>query len=301
MKIVFNTISMGNNNGKFQTNIVSTEFKDCSITARFRKCKIKNSIWDNCTLMLTSYKECSLVASIFSNCGFYDVVFNDSDIAGMGILEIKKAELEFFGQYEESEFHKSTYIDLMSYKNQSPSDQTQPVDLKKLNNEDAADLSKMYYTLVNSLKSKNSDIDFISEYRYQYQRHHMITKERWYMQIWDRISWILCGFGEKNLRFILWIAGIIVAFAICYLFSGLQLTDRQIQYVLIGGNPFDLLRLLKDLGLCLHFSVVTLATVGYENITPLGWFSTGLWTLQILLGLLFVATFTSIIIKKIRL
>lgn len=295
----FKTNSSDFNNGKFESYNVSTEFVECSITARFRQCKLENAIWDNCTLMLTSFKDCSLKNSVFTDCGFYDVEFNDSDVAGMGILKMKKAELQFFGQYEDSEFHKSTYIDLMSYKNAPPKDKTQPIDIKKLNIQDAADLSKLYYTLINCMYSKNGDIDFLTEYKYQYQKHHMIAKEKWYQQIWDRISWALCGFGEKILRFMLWFSGIIVSFAICYMFSGLQLPNRVIQYVLIGENPFDLMQLLKDFGLCIHFSVVTLSTVGYGNITPLGWVSTGLCTLQILLGLLFVATFTSIIIKKI--
>lgn len=296
----FTTTTAGHNDkGEFESNVVSTEFVDCFINARFKQSKLEKTIWDNCTLMLTSFKDCSLIDSIFDDCSFYDVVLNDSDIAGMGILKMKKADIEFYGQYADSEFHKSTYINLMSCKNTPPENQTQPVDLKKLNNQDATDLSKMYYTLVNCLKSKNSDIDFISEYRYQYQRHHMIAKEKWYMQIWDRISFILCGFGEKVLRFILWFTGIIVAFAIFYMFSGLQMADRNIQYVFVGGKPFDLVQMLKDFALCIHFSVVTLSTVGYGNITPLGLVSTGLCTLQIMFGLLFVATFTSIIIKRI--
>ncbi|BCJ99933.1 ion channel [Anaerocolumna chitinilytica] len=288
-----------NGKGEFETEMVSSQFIDCWITAKFKNCKLEYVLWENCSLILTSFNDCSLINSVFTECGFYDVVSNDSDIAGVSILKMKKADIEFYGQYADSEFHRSTYIDLMSYKNKSPRKKENSLDIKKMNREDAADLSKLYYTLVNSLHSKNGDIDFISEYKYQYQKHHMIAKEKWYLQIWDRISWALCGFGEKIFRFILWFAGIIIAFAIIYLFSGLQLPNREIQYVIIGGNPFDLMQLLKDFGLGIHFSVVTLSTVGYGNITPLGWVSTALCTLQILLGLLFVATFTSIIIKKI--
>jgi uncharacterized protein YjbI with pentapeptide repeats len=296
----FKTISNGNNNkGQFETNDVSSEFVNCHMTAQFRQCKLEKTIWDNCILTIVSFKDCTLEDSVFSGCWFNGVMLTDSDIAGMGILNMKKAELVFYGEYADSDFHKSTYIDLMSYKNSPPKDQTHPVDLKKMNHQDALDLKKMYYTLINCLKSKNSDIDFISEYRYQYQRHHMISKEKWYMQIWDRVSWILCGFGEKMLRFIGWFASIILVFALCYMFTGLQMTDRNIEYVIFGGKPFDLLQMLKDFGLCFHFSVVTLSTVGYGNITPLGWVSTLLCTIQIVLGLLFVATFTSIIIKKI--
>jgi len=211
---------------------------------------------------------------------------------------MKNADLKFCIRYEDSEFHKSAYIDLMRYKN-AHSQQGDRANIKEANRKNAADLSQMYYTLLDSLKSKNSDIEFLGEYRYQYQLHKMYSKEKWYLKIWDLLSWGICGYGEKVGRFLAWFAGCILFFAISYMFSGLQLADRKIQYVLVGGKPFDLIQTIKDFGICIHFSVVTFSTVGYGNITPLGWTSTIWCTVQILLGLVFVAIFTSIMINKL--
>lgn len=283
----------------FETKIVSTEFKDCWITAKFRRCKMENFLWDNCTLMLTTFKECSLMNAIFTKCGFYSVVLNETDIAGMGIIKMKKADIEFYGNYKDSEFHKSTYIDLMSYKDVSTNKQMKKIDLRNSNKSNASDLSKMYYTLVNSLQTKNVDIDFLSEYRYQYQKHHMIEKDKWYSKTWDFVSWGLCGFGEKVFRFCIWLMVCAVVFAIGYMFTGIQFQNENIQYVFIGGNPFDFIQTIKDFGVCFHFSVLTLSTVGYEIALPLGNITHILTTIQSLLGLVFIAIFTSIMIIKL--
>ncbi|NSA58525.1 ion channel [Clostridium beijerinckii] len=49
----------------------------------------------------------------------------------------------------------------------------------------------------------------------------------------------------------------------------------------------------------LHFSIVTFSTVGYGNIIPDGLGSYIISASQILIGILFIATLTSVTIKKI--
>lgn len=281
-------------NGEFKTKIVSTEFFKCNLTnVKFRNCLLDNSIWDSCVLMLTSFNDCRVNESVFKKCEFLSTVFNNSYISGTGIIDMLNAELEFYGQYKDGEFNKSTYIDLMNYKNRRDSD--------KKYKEVAQDLAIMYYTLMNCLKIKNSDLDYLEEYRYQYQKNRMIGKENFYSQIWDRISWIICGFGQKLGRFVFWFNFSIIFFAICYMFSGLQLPDPSINinYSIFMERPLNLGKIARDFGVCIHFSVVTFSTVGYGNITPLNGVTTFLCTVQILVGILFVAIFTSIVIKKL--
>lgn len=284
--------------GNFETLQQSTEFVDCSMTnVKFRDCFLNYTIWKNCTLMLSTFFKCDMNQSIFWNCGFYSVTLNDSNISGMAILHMKNADIEFYGNYPKSEFYQSVYIDLMDYRLKRQSCNKE--ETKKSEKERAAELAKMYYTLLNCLQSKNSNIDYIEEYRYQYHRNRMLAKKTWYLQIWDRISWAVCGFGEKLNRFIIWFSSSIILFAISYMFSGLQLNGKEINYTLFHGTPVSFTEILGDFGSCLHFSIVTFSTVGYGNITPLTSTSTFLCSLQILIGILFVAMFTSIIIKKL--
>ncbi|MCR3758154.1 pentapeptide repeat-containing protein [Clostridium felsineum] len=298
------TVPYINEKGKFEFHSVSTEFVDCWIASiKFRKCSLDNVIWQDCKFSVTSFNQCTVKESIFLGCRFGSVVFNDSDISGIGILKIKNADLEFYGEYQDSEFYKSVYIDLMDCKeihkkNAKKYKENFKENIKQYKN-NASNLAKMYYTLLNYLKLKNSDIDYLGEYRYQYQKHRMIAKKRWYLQIWDRISWGICGFGEKTGRFAIWFVSNIIFFAICYMFSGLQIGDRKIEYTLHGGNSVSIGQVIEDFGMCIHFSVVTFSTVGYGNITPLNEISTCLCTVQILVGMLFVAIFTSILVKKL--
>ncbi|WP_394922875.1 pentapeptide repeat-containing protein [uncultured Robinsoniella sp.] len=284
--------------GNFETIQQSTEFINCSMTSiKFRNCFLDYTFWKSCTLILSTFLECDMNQSIFSDCGFYSVTLNNSNISGMAILHMKNADIEFYGNYPKSEFYQSVYVDLMDYNLKKQSQNKESVE--KSEKENAAQLAKMYYTLLNCLQSKNSNIDYIEEYRYQYHRHRMLAKQTWYLQVWDRISWAMCGFGEKLNRFVIWFSSTIILFAILYMFSGLQLYDKEINYTLFHGTPVPFTEILKDFGSCLHFSIVTFSTVGYGNITPLTNISTFLCSLQILIGILFVAMFTSIIIKKL--
>lgn len=78
----------------------------------------------------------------------------------------------------------------------------------------------------------------------------------------------------------------------------LREVTHEARYPLIDGTEFSLISFVKDFGKCLHFSIVTFSTVGYGNIVPSG-ISYIISAIQILIGVLFVALFTSIMLKKI--
>ena len=122
--------------------------------------------------------------------------------------------------------------------------------------------------------------------------------KQWWQQVWDRFSWLVCGYGEKLRRFVVTFLLTIIIPAIGYLFCGIKVGDKTIRYPLIDGTEFSLINFVKDFGKCLHFSIVTFSTVGYGNIVPSG-ISYIISAIQILIGVLFVALFTSIMLKKI--
>ena len=134
-------------------------------------------------------------------------------------------------------------------------------------------------------------------YRYCYNYFSMRGKQ-WWQQVWDRFSWLVCGYGEKLGRFVVTFLLTIIIPAIGYLFCGIKVGDKTIRYPLIDGTEFSLINFVKDFGKCLHFSIVTFSTVGYGNIVPSG-ISYIISAIQILIGVLFVALFTSIMLKKI--
>jgi hypothetical protein len=84
------------------------------------------------------------------------------------------------------------------------------------------------------------------------------------------------------------------------LLCGLQIGSElyPLKYHIGGEGTFNLINLVKDFGKCVHFSIVTFSTVGYGNIVPYGW-SYVISAVQILMGVVFVAVFTSVVLKKI--
>ncbi len=278
---------------EFATKVIVTEFVDCWFTAKFRDCKINNAIWERCTFILCCFDNCLLKNSIYSKCGFYSVSFNDSDISGIGILNMQNAELEFYGQNKNNEFERIPYIGLINYKKDVKNKKS------KDDKENAKIISKMYYTLLNCNGISNADDILISEYKYQYEYHKMKGKRKRYLQLWDRISWFICGFGEKFGRYILALCIVIVIFGIVYMFTGIKVADRQIQYVLIGGIPVTKSNILKDLLACMYFSIITMLKLGEGNTFPVNQISIIVGNIQAFIGIIFTSVFTAIVVRKI--
>jgi Uncharacterized low-complexity proteins len=268
---------------------VSTEFESCTFTrTRFRNSTTSNMIFENNTFILSSFTDCEMEDCIFDGNAFYSTIINNSNILNLNIIRIVNANIEFHftNQEKDTNLHKSIYVS--------------KIDNKYITKgkDDFKILAKMYYTLINYLQSKNLDTDNMSEYRFLYSYYSMLSKQR-LNQIWDRISWLICGFGEKIERLFGWFIFFILAPAAGYMISGIKVGESVINYDVIGGTPVGLDKWMEDFGMCLHFSIVTFSTVGYGNIIPDGLGSYIISASQILIGILFIATLTSVTIKKI--
>lgn len=288
---VFRNIAIEQNpKGEHETINVSTEFVSCRITGtRFRNSTTANMIFQDNTFVLSSFMDCEMEDCIFDGNGFYSTVINNSNIFNLNIINVKHADIEFHftNQEKDTNLHKKIYVSKMNNKYI-----TQGKDDYKI-------LAKMYYTLIEYLQKKNLDTDNMGEYRYLYNYYSMLSKEYFLGQVWERISWLICGFGEKMERLFICFISIILLPAIGYMFTGINVGESIIKYTIIGGNPVEIIQLIKDFGMCLHFSIVTFSTVGYGNITPYGAGSYFVSAVQILTGMLFSAIFTSVILKKI--
>lgn len=272
---------------EFVTYDGSTEFENCELSSsKFYNCSGSRLIFDNNRFILSSFNNCNMPEVIMKDNYFYSTYFNNSNIKDLCIIGIKKADLEFHFTNESKNIymHKNIYVSKMEKEHLQ-------------NKEDFEFASKMYYTLIDYLGMKNMDTEYMSEYKYCYNYFSMNAKARW-KQPWDRFSWIVCGFGEKLGRFIAFFLAAIIIPAFGYLLCGIQLGKEIIKYTIVGNDPFTLGDWLRDFGKCLHFSIVTFSTVGYGNIVPING-SYIISAIQILVGILFIALFTSIVLKKI--
>ncbi len=75
---------------------------------------------------------------------------------------------------------------------------------------------------------------------------------------------MLCGYGEKPLRVIVFSMVSIAISAVAYFILGLSHGDQQIAFNLRQGFEANLYDLME----CLYFSVITFTTLGYGDIVP---------------------------------
>lgn len=96
-----------------------------------------------------------------------------------------------------------------------------------------------------------------------------------------------CGHGVKFGRSV--ISGLIVLIGFSFLFCCLNL----IEFTSDAGRQINIVD-------SIYFSVVTIATVGYGDITPKGGWGRGLVTVEIVMGYFMLGVFMSLVINKVQ-
>lgn len=122
--------------------------------------------------------------------------------------------------------------------------------------------------------------------RHQYpkwSRHRMASK------FFD----VLCGYGERPVNVIFFSMMLILICALCYFAFGVSYNAQTLQF-----NPAHSLKdNLMALGNSLYFSVVTFTTLGYGDITPLG-YSRLIAAVEAFCGSFSLALFVVVFVKK---
>jgi uncharacterized protein YjbI with pentapeptide repeats len=289
---------------------VSTEFTRChAIQIAIRNCLADYILFDNCTLILSEFKETEMPNSIFNNCGFYSVNFSDSLINKLMIKDISNHELQFHNTKYVLDIDTEIYVSYegMSkikkrikelYKKEKNNEFGNKSSFKEHSNEYFKNMAKMYFTLTNLLSVSNINDEYAREYSYLYNIFSMKIKRSYWEKSIFHLSWLLFGFGERMGRFIFWFIFFIFGFAATYMFTGLNIgAENRIIYTIFGGKPVPIDKIVSDFMQCLHFSIITFSTVGYGNVTPYG-LSHLVSAIQIIIGIVLVALFTSVIVKK---
>lgn len=316
-------------------NFIGSKFLGC----KFFKCTFENCIFEKCDFyhtkavlgqesgiiytIITQYRNCSLINVTYSNCNLSCAIFENSNLFICNFLNsqmnrcffdsnrctmaaltncnmqesyitnLSKADLEFRC---DNNLKSINYLEKL-YISKPNCSKLQPCEIK----DNYYNISKMYYTFSQYLRSRNLDTNIEGEYNYLRHYYLMLYKDHWWNKIWDYISFITCGFGEKLSRFVIFVLFIITFPAIIYMFTGIKADNNVIKYSIIAHayKTFDFANIINDFVLCLHLSFNTLTFSTTSTIMP---FSTGsniISIIQTLLGVLASATFTSLVIKKL--
>jgi len=119
------------------------------------------------------------------------------------------------------------------------------------------------------------------------------------------IDWIFnfsIGYGEKPSRALRMLLTLTFVFAFLYMFIDIKVGNQIVNYDLgIGTYIFSIeywKELLRDFGNCFYFSLVTLSTVGYGDITPANGWGKFVSGVEMFLGVTFVGAWTATLLRK---
>lgn len=104
---------------------------------------------------------------------------------------------------------------------------------------------------------------------------------------------LFCGYGELPSRVVLFSMSLILVFATLYFFAGLSFSGEP----LVFDVNASLWENTKTYLSTLYFSVVTFTTLGYGDLTPVG-FTRGLAALEAFIGSFTLALFVVVFVKN---
>jgi len=144
----------------------------------------------------------------------------------------------------------------------------------------------------------------VAEYRGLFEHagtffHHEMTMRRFRMprfsfaRMVSKLVDLFCGYGEKPINVIVFSLLLIFVCAIIYFMMGIMGADGEI----IFQQAHSLTQNVTSFLYCIYFSVVTFTTLGYGDISPIGWTRMTAST-EAFMGSFILALFVVVFVKK---
>lgn len=230
---------------------LSCEFNNCDMYVKFLNSDLSYAIFEKCKLKNVSIEQTMMRSTIIHNCELDVVTFEDCDLCGAKFLQTYIKDLDFNDKYK-TKFDEKTFFDKI-----------QPVEKTR---QEYEGIYMTYETLADKFKENTLNNNF-GEYYYLGKSTERKTLDFW-PKIASYISWITCGYGERP-EFALYTGiGIIIFFAFLYLFTGVSMEGKDINYSVFNISGMSLSKFLKDFNETLNLSTGMFGGIGVNNGKP---------------------------------
>lgn len=256
----------------FGSNFENTIFEKSNL----RKSIFQQSTMKNMQFILSNLKKC-----ICDNNKIESIYFSDCNLKSFSIIKSDVSKLEFDDEFI-TKLNENTFFDKFISQDKTKEYYT--------------NLCKTYKNIASQFES-NRILNISGEYHYLYKCSECKTLEG-FSKFKSKLFWIVCGYGERPTYALITSLEIILIFAIIYLFTGISIGGRLINYRLSWFSVLEKKIILVDFLESLYFSLVTFTTVGYGDIIPTG-ISIILSSIEMILGVTMVGIWTATLARKI--
>lgn len=252
-------------------------FRDCS----FENCHLEKSVFIDSKLYNTKFILTNLKNAILDKVYLKDLHIIDCDMRSIKIINSKIQKLVFEDDFL-TKLDEESFIDEII------------LDKKETGNYE--DVFKVYKNISSKFEA-NMLPNKSGEYYYLFKKVENKALKG-VDKIKSYIFWGLCGYGEKPTYALITSFEIVLIFTIIYMFTGLSIGGETIDYQLLILKDLPIDGLFFDFTKSLYFSIVTFTTVGYGDITPIG-YSVLLSGIEMFLGVTMVGIWTATLARKI--
>lgn len=271
---------------------VNCSFRDCVFCdgsfddVVFLNCDFEYGVFKSFKFGELVLDKCKLRGAVFLECCFNDLSFCDCDCRGFKFVSCQVLEFEFNDSLI-TKFDDETFFDKV-------------VRLGKLSKNEKFNFYEDAYKFYSSVSYKFQQNNLLSSYgEYYYLSKLMEQKNlKGISKLKSSILWVICGYGERPTYALFTCLEIIFIFTVLYLIFGLRCGNEVISYKDIFLESKSFVFTVNDFITAFHFSIVTFTTVGYGDVTPIG-YSIFLSGVEMFLGVTMVGLWTATLARKI--
>lgn len=255
----------------------NSNFQNCI----FYKTNLKKSVFQNNNIKNIQFILCNLKKSIFDKNTIKSIYFSDCNLKSFSMINSYINKLEFDDEFV-TKLNENTFFDKFTSPNKGKEYYT--------------NIYKIYKNIASQFES-NRILNISGEYHYLYKCNESKTLNG-FSKIKSKIFWFTCGYGERPTYALITSLEIVLIFAIIYMFTGISIGGRSINYNLSLFSILENKIIVVDFLESLYFSLVTFTTVGYGDIIPVG-ISIILSSIEMILGVTMVGIWTATLARKI--